>query len=35
MPKDIVVMGGESAEDMTELNKLTLKPYDLYSSFFF
>jgi hypothetical protein len=28
MPKDVSVMGGESADDIDELNKLTIKPYE-------
>jgi hypothetical protein len=26
MPKDVVIMGGESTDDVDELNKIAIKP---------
>ena len=28
MPKEVIVMGGDSPDDITELNKVTIKPHD-------
>ena len=30
MPKDVIIFGGDSSDDVTELNKIAIKPYFIH-----